>query len=69
MEQILQDYLYYLIAHQKKMFSGLRRVSYPLLNLFKTLGSKIKNFEEMKKDHKEDSDNELSKETNRFLKK
>ena len=29
----------------------------------------LKILEEMKKDHKEDSDNELSKETNRFLKK
>ena len=33
-----QDYLFYQIAHQKKMCSGLRKASSLLLNLFKNYG-------------------------------
>ena len=34
-----QDFLYYLIVLQKKMFSGLKKVLFHLLNLFKNFGN------------------------------
>ena len=39
MEQILQDYLFYLIVHQKKMCNGLRKEYLLHINLFKNYGT------------------------------
>ena len=68
MEQIQLDCLFCLIAHQKKMCNGLRRnnFSFKFIQKLWNLNSKI--LYEIEKNHKNDSDENLTKYTNKFLK-
>ena len=67
MELMLLDYLFYQIVLLKKMFNGLRGIvsSYKLSKIM-DLNTKI--LQEIKKDHKHDTDQEIEKYTNKFLK-
>ena len=69
MVQMRLDYLFYLTAHLKRMFSGLRRIvsSYKFIQKLWNLNSKI--LIEIKKNHLKDSDERFDKETKKFLKK